>query len=361
MLPRPELLDLAPAVHGSAPPSAGPVVDFSANCNPLGAAPRVLAAARAAAFGAYPEPESATLRAALASRLGLPTRRVVVGNGSVELVWLLALACLERGDCALVAGPTFAEYARAARLMGAAVTEYRATADAGFRVDVAHLCAAIHETGPRITYLCNPNNPTGTYLGRGEVEAVLGATPGLLVLDEAYLGFAETAWDVSPLLADDRLVVVRSMTKDHAIAGLRLGYALAAPTVAQAMQWAQPPWSVNAAAQAAGLAALEETQHVARGRALARTAKDYLARGLRALGLAVLPSAANFFLVAVPDASAVAAALRAEGVYVRDCTSFGLPGYLRLAARPLAECDVLLAALERALPRRPMLAGEAVT
>ena len=357
MQPRPEVLGLVPAVHGSAPRSAGDVLDFSVSSNPLGPAPGVLAAARAAALGRYPEPESATLRGALAERLDLPAERVVVGNGSVELIWLLALAFLERGDRALVVGPTFAEYARAARLMGAEVSEYRAAPADGFRLDLAALCSAIRAAQPRLTFLCNPNNPTGAYLTRGEVEALLAATPGLLALDEAYVRFVDGAWDVRPLLQHDRLVVLRSLTKDHALAGVRLGYALGAPAVMRAIQWAQPPWSVNAAAQAAGLAALREDEHVARGRALAAQAKDYLVRGVRPLGLAALPSAGNFFLVAVPNAAELAGALRERGIYVRDCTSFGLPGHLRLAARPLDECDALLAALRRTPSLVPAMAS----
>jgi histidinol-phosphate aminotransferase len=345
--PRPELVDLLPAVHGSAPPSAGVVLDFSVSSNPLGPAPAVVAAARDAAFGRYPESDSATLRAAIANQLEMPAAGVVVGNGSVELIWLCALAFLERGDRAFIVGPTFAEYARAARLAGADVTEYRADGSVGFRVDVADLCRAIEAAQPRVTYVCNPNNPTGTYLARGQVEALLAATPGLLVLDEAYVAFADDAWDAHPLLRNERLVLVRSMTKDHALAGLRLGYALGAPTIMRAIQWAQPPWSVNAAAQAAGLVALAEGHHVAQGRTAATLAKEYLISGLRSQGLVVLPSAANFFLLEVPDAASVAIALRHQGIYVRDCTSFGLPQHIRIAARPLDECAALLAALSR--------------
>jgi histidinol-phosphate/aromatic aminotransferase/cobyric acid decarboxylase-like protein len=120
--------------------------------------------------------------------------------------------------------------------------------------------------------------------------------------------------------------------------------------VAQALAAAQPPWSVNAAAQAAGLAALMQDEHVARGRTVAHEALAHLARGLRALGLTPLPSAANYCLVEVPDAARVAAALRARGIWVRDCTSFGLPRHVRVAARPLPECDALLAALAHVLP-----------
>ena len=357
MRPRPEVLHLSPAIHGSAPPSAGVVLDFSVSCNPLGPAPRVVAAARAAAIGRYPEPESATLRTAIADHLGLPTERVIVGNGSVELIWLIALAFLERGNQALVIGPTFGEYARAACLMGAALTEYRAMAADGFRLDVEGACRAINTIQPRVAFVCNPNNPTGRYLTRGEVEALLAATSGLLVVDEAYVAFAEGAWDVRPLLRNERLVVLRSMTKDHAVAGLRLGYALGAPEVVRALQSAQPPWSVNAAAQAAGLAALAASDHVARGHEAAMFAKEYLAAGLRALGVRALSSATNFFLVETADATSLATMLHRDSVYVRDCSSFGLSQHVRLAARPLAECDTLLAAFGRILGRSEAAIG----
>jgi histidinol-phosphate aminotransferase len=343
--PRPELEQLLPAFHGGAPPVAGPVLDFSVCSNPLGASPRVRRAAMAAPVERYPEREAASLRAALAERLGLSPERVVVGSGSAELFWLLAVCFLERGDRVCVVGPTFAEYARAARLMGAEVAEYRSGADADFRVDLADLRRTLDRIRPRLTFVCNPNNPTGAYLSQTDTEALLASGPGMLVLDEAYVSFVDSRWDARVLLADERVVVVRSMTKDHALAGLRLGYALAAPSVARALQHAQPPWSVNVAAQAAGLAALGEEDHVARGRNLAKAATDFLARGLRAHGYTVLPWAANFILAEVGSAATFTAGLLEMGVYLRDCTSFGLPGHVRVAARPLAECEALLRAL----------------
>ena len=352
MQPRLDLARLAPAEHGGAPPTAGSVLDFSASANPLGPSPAVVAAAQAAAFGRYPEREAATLRAALATRLEVAAERVVVGNGSVELIWLLALCYLGRGDHVLVVGPTFAEYARAARLMGAQVTEVVPEGEVGSRPDLARLGRTLAELRPALTFVCNPNNPTGLYLDRAAIEELVAATPGLLVLDEAYVAFVERAWDARPLLGDERVVVLRSMTKDHALAGLRLGYAVAAPAVARALQWAQPPWSVNAAAQAAGLAALCDDAHVGRGRALAAEAKELLAVGLAEVGLAALPSAANFCLVEVGDGAAVSQALRTRGIYVRDCTSFGLPRHVRIAARPLAECRELLAAMRQVLGER---------
>jgi len=353
LVPRLDVAGGAPAVHGAAPPWAVGALDFSASANPLGPSPRVAAAARAAALERYPERESATLRAALAARLGLPADRVVVGNGSADLVWLLGLCFLQRGDVALVIGPTFAEYARAARLAGARVVEVAARAEDDFQPDWDVVRRAIDAARPRLVFLCNPNNPTGVYCGRAEVAALLTVAPGLLVLDEAYVPFVGDAWDARSLLADPRLVVVRSLTKDHALAGLRLGYALAAPEVAHALEWARPPWSVNAAAQAAGCAALDEDEHVARGRALAAEAKAFLAAELGALGWRALPSAANFLLLEVGDAAAVTRALRAAGIYVRDCTSFGLPRHVRIAARPLAECGALVQAARRIAAPQP--------
>ena len=342
MRPRAELDGLSPTVHGGAPSAAGALLDFSVSTNPLGPSPRALAAAAGAAIGRYPERDSATLRRALAASMDVSPEQVVVSNGSVELFWLLALCYLRSGDRALVVGPTFAEYARAAHVLGARVTELAASAEEHFRPNVDRICRAAHDEQPRLVFLCNPNNPTGVYLDRYSVERVLATTPGLLVLDEAYVGFVEVPWDVRPLLADPRLVVARSMTKDHGLPGLRLGYALAAPPVAAALRSAQPPWSVNAIAQAAGLAALQEPRHAARGRALAREATALLAAGLSELGFDPLPSAANFLLVDVGDAAAVCQRFLARGIFVRDCTSFGLPRHIRISARPLDECEVLL-------------------
>jgi histidinol-phosphate aminotransferase len=342
MRPRVELEGLTPTVHGGAPTAVGAVLDFSVSTNPLGPSPRARAAAAQATIGRYPERDSATLRGALAAALDVAPEHIVVSNGSVELFWLLALCYLRSGDRALVVGPTFAEYARAAHLLGARVTEIAASAEETFRPSVDQICRAIQEEQPRMVFLCNPNNPTGVYLNRLSVERLLAATPGLLVLDEAYLGFAPEPWDVRPLLTDPRLVVARSMTKDHGLPGLRLGYALAPIPVAAALRSAQPPWSVNAVAQAAGLAALAEPDHAARGRALAREAITLLAAGLSELGFDPLPSATNFLLVGVGDATAVCEALLTRGIHVRDCTSFGLPRHIRISARPLDECRVLL-------------------
>jgi histidinol-phosphate aminotransferase len=168
-------------------------------------------------------------------------------------------------------------------------------------------------------------------------------------LDEAYATFACDRWSSAELLQSHaNLVILRSMTKDHALPGLRLGYLLASTIVARAIMAVRPPWSVNAGALRAGLAALQpEAQlHVERARKVVAESRAYLTRELTRLGFCVGASNANFILVQVGDASTFRRALLPLGIVVRDCTSFGLPAHVRIACRLPAECERLIAAIE---------------
>ena len=157
-------------------------------------------------------------------------------------------------------------------------------------------------------------------------------------MDEAYLSFVGAPWDSLALLGRDHVVLVRSMTKDYAQTGLRLGFALAAPHVVDILRAFQPDWSVNSLAQSAGIAALADDDYLPRAREAVFRAKDYLIGELAALGFAVLPSEANFLLVEVGDAAACRARLLTKGIVVRNCASFGLPQYIRLGIRRLPDC-----------------------
>ena len=327
------------------------VLDFSVNGNPLGASPRALRALASVDPARYPEPTASRLREALAVAHDVAPDEVLVGNGSVELIWLLAAVYLGPGDRALVVGPTFGEYEAAVVREGAAVISVVASAAESFELSTERLVEAVHSVAPRVLFLCRPNNPTGWSLAPEALARLLDAAgDALVVVDEAYVDLAE---GVESLLTtgrsgsgrDSRLVVLRSMTKDFGLAGLRLGYLVAQAEVVEAVARAQPPWSVNALAQAAGLAALEDPAHVAAGRRLARRAMTYLSEGLGRLGLRCLPSATGFGLVEVGDGAAMRRRLLEHGVLVRDCASFGLPAYIRIGARPLPECDRLLRAM----------------
>jgi histidinol-phosphate/aromatic aminotransferase/cobyric acid decarboxylase-like protein len=201
---------------------------------------------------------------------------------------------------------------------------------------------------PPLVYLCNPNNPTGVYLSEQDVRSLAeGLTGGPLLLDEAYVGFVDDAWDALPLTRqsfDNRVIVLRSMTKDYGLAGLRLGYLVANPDVVRAARRFQPEWSVSAAAQAAGLAALEDQEHLRRSLALIREAKPELIEGLVRLEFPVQPGAANFLMIRTGP-NVRTALLQNHGIAVRDCASFGLPDYIRVGVRTPEENARLLDAL----------------
>jgi histidinol-phosphate aminotransferase len=327
------------------------ILDFSVNKNPLGASPRALRALDLVEPSVYPDARCLRLRAGLAAAHDVRPEEVLVGNGSVELIWLLGQMYVGPGDDVLIVGPTFGEYEAAARRAGATIAQVDADEGAGFRPDVREIADTIRRIGPRLVFLCNPNNPTGQVLEPDEIRELLDALGrGLLIVDEAYVELADGVESVVSLgRGDPRLVVLRSLTKSHGLAGLRLGYLVAAPAVAEALGRAQPPWSVNAFAQAAGVAALGDEEHVTEGRRLARRTRALLVDGLERLGLPCVPSRASYWLVRVGDGRRVRDELLRRGILVRDARSFGLPAYIRVAVRPIDECERLLAVLGRLL------------
>ncbi|MGH3087513.1 MAG: pyridoxal phosphate-dependent aminotransferase, partial [Rubrobacteraceae bacterium] len=250
------------------------------------------------------------------------------------------------------------EYERASRLCGARVARFeREVSPGGTKLDVPALCAAVREARPRVVWLCDPNNPTGDLLSRAGVEAILegvAAVGGLLALDEAYreLVLEGEPDDLVDLLSGGNLVLLRSATKAHSIAGLRLGYAISEPTVTRTLSAVRPPWNVSGPAQAAGVAALSPPalRHLEASRkALARDAA-YLRGEMSRAGFRVLPGVANFLLVEVSAAgsgASVRGRLLAEGMQIRDCASFGLPDHVRVAVRRRGECERLAEAFTR--------------
>ena len=353
--PRPSILATPITPHGAITPAElerlglrpEEVIDFSHSINPYGPAPAVQEALARVPLDRYPDPESLALRRALAAHLHRSVAQIIVGNGSAELLWLIALAFLDAGERVLILGPTFGEYARAARLMGAEVVTWRADAGDDFAIQPDPVARLLAQTRPKLLFLCHPNNPTGQLAPLDALAAWAAAHPHtLFVVDEAYLPFAPAAASALSLNAPN-ILTLRSMTKAQALAGLRLGYAVGDEALIAALRRVQPPWSVNALAQAAGVAALADSAH--QTRTLARLAADKaaLVRALAEQGWQPVPSAAHFFLLPVEDAAACRSALLEQGVVVRDCTSFGLPGHIRIATRTPAENKRLMEALRR--------------
>jgi histidinol-phosphate aminotransferase len=326
------------------------VLDFSASINPLGPPPAALDAISRVNLAAYPDSSCLELREALAERLGIGTERILAGNGSTELIHLIARAYLSTKDSAFIFSPTFGEYAAACYIQGVE-PGYMLTSEAdGFYWGLSENIKIIRAEHPKLVFLCNPNNPTGVYLNKETIQEISSAigNSGLLVLDEAYVSFVEDAWDSRPLLEMGNIVLLCSMTKDYALPGLRLGYMLARPDVIERVKMFQYSWSVNAAAQAAGIASLEHQEHLDKGREAVRAGKAYLIKELGGLGLVCAPSAANFLLVRVGNAASLRLKLLTRHrVCVRDCASFGLPQYIRIGIRRLEDCHRLAAAISK--------------
>ncbi len=361
------------------------VVYFSSNINHYGPPQSVVKAVQdeisRSFLARYPDSRSQRLREKIGALHGLPPDAVLVGNGTADLIWLLAHAYGYQRQAAILS-PTFSEYAdgvimagghpsyfafpgwqrindpaAARRGMGAAGGFGNRFAPGG--TTLAHTRQALESAAPWLVFICNPNNPTGEYLSPGELRYLWeGAPDALWVVDEAYAEFTEDPWSASQWVMSSTngsparrrgpgWIVLRSMTKDFALGGLRLGYLLAAPSIIKRLQDVQPPWSVNGVAQLAGLVALDEMNW--REETTTRLRRDVwrLQEGLRACGYAPLPTTVNYFLVPVGDARSMRDRLVASRMFVRDCTSFGLPDHIRIAARPPQENARLLEVMAR--------------
>lgn len=339
--PRPGILDIAAYVPGSHDvPGVQVRAVLSANENPLGPSPRAAAAYRAAAdhIHRYPEGGSTALRAALARHYGLDKDRIVCGSGSDELLSLLVHAYAGPGDEVMYSQYGFLMYPIAAKANGATPVP---VPERDFRADVD---AMLKRAGPktRIVFLANPNNPTGSVLTRDEVTRLADGLPRstLLVIDAAYAEYVQRN-DYSPGIelvdARDDVVMTRTFSKIHGLAGLRVGWAYCPANVADVLNRMRSPFNVNAAAQAAALAALDDVAFTDRARTHNDIWRAWLADRLAAIGLAVLPSAANFLLVRFPtdrgadrNADAANNFLARRGIIPRRMGAYGLPDALRI-------------------------------
>ena len=203
---------------------------------------------------------------------------------------------------------------------------------------------------PSGIFICNPNNPTGQYLGAREIQKIVSAFPdSLIVLDEAYIAFTGRREDSADLTRASNVLMVRSMTKDYSLAGLRLGYAIASEEIITALKKVRPPWNVNSAAQRVGVAALACPGYLAGSMARIHASLLYLTGELRKLGFKIIPTDANFFMFKVGDAAGFKNRMLQKGILVRDCTSFGLPQYVRVAPRSRRECAKFVNAVKETL------------
>ena len=331
------------------------IVDFSASINPLGMAPGV----RDALAGClekllhYPDKGATELKEALATYHGISPAEVAVANGSTELIHLLPRVV--EGDKALVVAPAFAEYSSALERAQWQIDYFTLQGEDDFSLSLSALQAKLAQ-GYDILFICNPGNPTGALLPKRDVEAVLEIcrdTGTFLVLDEAFIDFCEEQSAKLHVRNFSNGIVLRSMTKFFAIPGLRLGYAIGAPETIEALAALQDPWSVNTAAQVAGMASLSDPGYCSRTREYVDAERERLAEGLSGVpGVRVFSSRANYLLAQLTNGMSAAelrGQLMQEGILIRDCGNFeGLDGsYFRVAVRLKEENDRLLELLGR--------------
>ncbi len=322
------------------------LVDFSVNTNPYGPCPAMVDAIRRAPIDRYPDPTGRAAREALAHALDVTPDELALGNGAAELLWTLARALVRPGTKVLVAEPTFCELRAAAAAAGAHIAEWRATPEQSFAIDLDAVAARARADQAELVYLCTPNTPTGAGLPADDVARWAKAhTHCVVILDQSFLSLSERFADADVAMPDN-VVRIRSLTKDHAIPGVRVGYLIGSRELVARVEEERPAWMTSAMAQAAAIAACHQRAFVDDSRRTLLADRDALAAELVQIGLSPVPSTAGFFVVRTGRASELRHRLLVRhGILVRDCASFGLPDYIRLAARPAADRARLVSAL----------------
>lgn len=328
-------------------------VKLASNENPLGPSPMAVAALRDACAGVnrYPDGSGHYLRHALAARLGFEPEQVVLGNGSTELVEILAKAFLADGRGAVVAEQAFIMYSIAVRAMAAPL---RSIPQKDHHHDLPGMAEACDQR-TALVYIGNPNNPTGTYVDRAAFDAYFERVPDrvLTIIDEAYFEYVE-APDYPDCLdylrAGRNVVVLRTFSKIHGLAGLRIGYGLTSPDVLRALEAVRSPFNTSAVAQAGALAALGDTEHVERSRRANSAGLKFLQDELARRGIDFVPSVTNFVLVRTPlPAAEIYQRLLSRGVIVRPMAAYGYPDGVRVSLGTEAENRRFLDALDDSL------------
>ncbi|MER3495814.1 MAG: histidinol-phosphate transaminase [Armatimonadota bacterium] len=335
------------------------VVKLASNENPNGPSPKAIEAVTRAAqeLHTYPDGAALALKAAISEKFKVAPDRIVVGNGSDELLHLLGLILLDGAKDEVVMGhPSFSRYDASAHLSAARLI--KVPLDPEYRHDLPAMAAAVTPQ-TKIVFIANPNNPTGTTVSRAEVTGFLDAVPGnvTVVLDEAYFEFAATDPDFpSSLEFLDRpnVVGLRTFSKTYGLAGIRVGYGFFPRPLADAMDRAREPFDVNALAQVAAIAALRDEEHLALTIKANAAGLMRLGEILREVGAVPIPSRANFVLADFGrPAHPIFEALLREGVIVRSGLPLGAPNCLRISVGTPAEIEKFGAALRRVLEAVP--------
>jgi histidinol-phosphate aminotransferase len=329
------------------------IIKLASNENPLGASPKAIDAMRAALENAplYPDGGSFYLREALATRLGFAPENIILGNGSNEVIEFLGHAFLHRGDDVITSEYAFIAYKLIATLFGACTIEARSP---DYQQDLeAMLDAMTPKT--RVIFIANPNNPTGALISQGKIDEFISRLPEniIVVFDEAYFEFLDNPPDTLQYVREDRnIVVLRTFSKIHGLAGLRIGYGIARSGLIAVLDKTRQPFNVNSIAHAGALAALKDEAHQHETKRVVDQGRAYLEEQFAAMKLHFVPGAANFIMVNVGDGAAVFEKLLARKIIVRPLKGYQLPEWVRISVGTMEQNKQCIAALKEILKHR---------
>ncbi len=328
------------------------VIKMASNENPVGPSPKAVAAIQGMLqeLHRYPDGAAQDLRSAIAEHVGLHETAVFVGNGSDEVIKIIAETFLQPGDELLVPFPSFSQYDFGAQIMGATVVPVPLSS--GFEYDLDSIREHVTEK-TKLVYLCSPNNPTGTSLSHRAAAHFIESLPEkvIVVCDEAYLEYVDTPdplRSIEWVKAGKPVLSLRTFSKMYGLAGMRLGYAIGNPSLIRYLHQVREPFNVNAMAQAAAIAALGDEAHVQKSREMNRLGKEQLYRGFERLGIPYIPTQGNFLMAEVGNGMQVFQELQKKGVIVRAGFP-GIPEYIRVSIGTTEENEQFLKALAEVL------------
>ena len=328
------------------------VIKLASNENPLGTSPKAVKAIKRCLkeLNRYPDSNSFYLKKRIAAGLKVIPSSIVVGNGSDELIDIIIKTFVEEGENVVTGDATFLEYDIISKVYAREVIKAPLK---DFRFDLAGIREKINSK-TKLVFIANPNNPTGTYVTKSELEKFLSGLPDnvIVVMDEAYDIFIDV--DDYPKGADyigkNNIIVLKTFSKAYGLAGLRVGFAVAAEKFAAFMEKARQPFNVNLLAQEAALAALDDKAFLNKTRKIVLKGKKYLYGAFDRMGLKYIPSVTNFILVDLKkDGVTVFKDLLKQGVIVRDMQQYGLKNFIRVTIGTAAENKKFIAALKKVL------------
>lgn len=331
------------------------IIKMASNENPFGPSPKAMAAMKEALerISLYPDGNCFYLREALAKKMCVELDNIIVGNGSDEILKLIAETFLDPGDEIVIAQPTFSEYEFVGKIMGASCV-FVPLKD--FTHDLEAMSKAVNEK-TKIVFICNPNNPTGTVVTKFQADEFLKELDPrvLVVFDEAYYEYVdhkEYPESLEYVGEQQNVITLRTFSKIYGIAGQRIGYGVAKPEIISAVNRVREPFNVNTLAQVGALAALEDDEHLKRSFQGNLEGKEYLARWFQEKGLYYVPTQANFiFLQVGVDCQKVFKEMLGEGVIVRTGDIFGYPDFIRVTIGTMEENERFTRTLEKVISR----------